>query len=413
MSYQFIMPKQIFYGEGALEQAAPVIAGCGSKALIVTDPVMVKLKNVEAVQEMLTKAGVGYAVFEGVTGEPTDKMVEAGAAVWEQEKCDFLIAVGGGSPIDTMKAIGVVAVKGGSINDWYGKEITGALPPMAAIPTTSGTGSEATQFTIITNTQADIKMLLKGRNLMPDIAVDDPRFTMTAPAAITAATGLDALCHAAESYTSRKAQPMTDTLAMSAVKRIFKYLPVCYAAAAEAAKSASEPASGQGETLTAKSDSRQGEVTIAEARMQMSLAALEAGIAFNNASVTVIHGMSRPIGALFHVPHGVSNAMLLPTCFAYVYREAADRFADLGRAIGVAGAEDTDLEAAEKFIRACRELCQFCHIPTPVEYGIDREAFLEKIPKMTQDAIASGSPGNTRKELSDEDISVMYKSLLR
>ncbi|MDE6518539.1 MAG: iron-containing alcohol dehydrogenase, partial [Acetatifactor sp.] len=209
------------------------------------------------------------------------------------------------------------------------------------------------------------------------------RFTMTSPSAITAATGLDALCHAAEAYTSRKAQPMTDTLAVSAVKRIFRYLPTCYS---------------KGED--------------AQARMQMSLAALEAGIAFNNASVTVIHGMSRPIGALFHVPHGVSNAMLLPACFGYVYKEAADRFADLGRAIGAAGPEDTEMEAAEKFIRACEELCQFCHIPTPEEYGIDREAFLEKIPKMTQDALASGSPANTRKELSAEDIETIYKSLL-
>ena len=443
MSYQFIMPKQIFYGEGALEQAAPVIAGCGSKALIVTDPVMVKLGNVEAVQEMLAKAGVAYAVFEGVTGEPTDKMVEAGMVVWEQEKCDFLIAVGGGSPIDTMKAIGVVAVKGGSINDWYGKEITGALPPMAAVPTTSGTGSEATQFTIITNTEADIKMLLKGRNLMPDIAVDDPRFTMSAPAAITAATGLDALCHAAEAYTSRKAQPMTDTLAVSAVKRIFKYLPICYAAAAEAAnpdsreagEAASESGSRQGETMAANSnsneivkaeesscqrdetmaanpDSHETGKAAAEARMQMSLAALEAGIAFNNASVTVIHGMSRPIGALFHVPHGVSNAMLLPACFEYVYREAAERFAYLSKAVGAADAQDREVEAAEKFIRACRELCEFCHIPTPEQYGIDREAFLEKIPKMTQDALASGSPANTRRGLSAEDITTIYKSLL-
>ena len=146
--------------------------------------------------------------------------------------------------------------------------------------------------------------------------------------------------------------------------------------------------------------------------MQMSLAALEAGIAFNNASVTVIHGMSRPIGALFHVPHGISNAMLLCACFAYVYREAADRFADLGRAMGAVGGEDTDLEAAEKFIRACRELCEFCRIPTPEEYGIDREEFLEKIPKMTRDALASGSPANTRKLLSEEDIFVRYRSLL-
>lgn len=420
MSYQFIMPKQIFYGEGALEQAAPAIAGCGSKALIVTDPVMVKLKNVEAVLEMLAKAGVEYAVFDGVTGEPTDKMVEAGKAVWERESCDFLIAVGGGSPIDTMKAIGVAAVKGGSINDWYGKEITGTLPPMTAIPTTSGTGSEATQFTIITNTEADIKMLLKGRNLIPDIAVDDPRFTMTAPASVTAATGLDALCHAAEAYTSRKAQPMTDMLAVSAVKRIFRYLPVCYSAAAEEAGAGSpggenpavQAGSRQGETMAANSNSPGTGKAVAEARMQMSLAALEAGIAFNNASVTVIHGMSRPIGALFHVPHGVSNAMLLPACFAYVYREAADRFAHLGRAVGAAQEGDTDLEAAEKFIRACGELCRFCHITTPEQYGIDRETFLEKIPKMTQDALASGSPANTRRELSAEDITAIYKSLL-
>lgn len=383
MAYQFIMPGQIFYGDGALEQAASSVAGCGRKALIVTDPVMVRLGNVDIVTKMLEKSGVSYAVFEGVTGEPTDTMVEAGRKVWERENCDFLTAVGGGSPIDTMKAIGVVAVNGGSINDWYGKEITGALPPMAAIPTTSGTGSEATQFTIITNTEKDIKMLLKGRPLMPDIAVDDPRFTMTAPPAITAATGLDALCHAAEAYTSRKAQPMTDTLAVSAVKRIFQYLPICYA---------------EGEN--------------AQARMQMSLAALEAGIAFNNASVTVIHGMSRPIGALFHVPHGVSNAMLLPACFAYVYREAADRFADLGRAVGVAGPEDADMEAAEKFIHACEDLCRSCHIPTPEEYGIGRIDFLEKIPKMTQDALASGSPANTRKQLLAEDIETIYRSVL-
>lgn len=395
MSYQFIMPKHIFYGEGALEQAAAAVAACGSKALIVTDEVMVKLGNVDFVTKMLEEKGVGYAVFDGVTGEPTDRMVEAGWQAWEREHCDFLIAVGGGSPIDTMKAIGVVVVNGGSINDWYGREITGNFPPMTAIPTTSGTGSEATQFTIITNTESNIKMLLKGRTLMPSIAVDDPRFTMTAPPAITAATGLDALCHAAESYTSRKAQPMTDIMALSAVKRIFKYLPECYTAAGDGGKKESQ---GEG-------------ILPAKARMEMSLAALEAGIAFNNASVTVIHGMSRPIGALFHVPHGISNAMLLPTCFEYVYREAADRFAELGRAIGAAGAEETDMEAAEKFIRACKELCAFCHIPTLEEYGIDRKTFFENIPKMTTDAIASGSPANTRKELSEEDIRRMYEAL--
>ncbi len=302
MSYQFIMPKQIFYGQGALEQAAPAIAGCGGKALIVTDPVMVKLGNVEIVTKMLEQTGVGYAVYEGVTGEPTDKMVEAGLDMWKQEQCDFLIAVGGGSPIDTMKAIGVVAIKGGSINDWYGKEINGALPPMAAIPTTSGTGSEATQFTIITDTKKDIKMLLKGKVLMPDLAVCDPQFTLTAPPKTTAATGLDALCHAMEAYTSRKAQPLSDTFALSAVKRIFAYLPKAFHTPDDM-----------------------------EAREEMALAALEAGAAFNNASVTLIHGMSRPIGALFHVAHGLSNAMLIPVCLTYALPGAYERFGELAR----------------------------------------------------------------------------------
>lgn len=392
MSNQFIMPRQIFYGEGALAQAAPALAGCGKKALVVTDPSMVKLGNVAMVTEILRENGTDFAVFEGVTGEPTDRMVEEGLALWQKEGCDFLVAVGGGSPIDTMKAIAVVAVKGGSINDWYGKEITGELPAMAAIPTTSGTGSEATQFTIITNTRADIKMLLRGKVLMPDIAVDDPRFTMTAPPSITAATGLDALCHAAEAYTSRKAQPMTDTLAVSAVKRIFRYLPECFAHRGGVSEG-----------------NASGEIT--RARMQMSLAALEAGIAFNNASVTVIHGMSRPIGALFHVPHGVSNAMLLSGCFSYVYKEAAERFADLGRAIGAAEEKDTDLAAAEKFIHACEKLCRDCQIPTPQEYGLDRATFFESIPRMTQDALASGSPANTMRELTAQDIETIYRSL--
>lgn len=225
-------------------------------------------------------------------------------------------------------------------------------------------------------------MLLKGAALMPDLAVDDPKLTLTAPPSVTAATGLDALCHAAEAYTSKKAQPMTDALALSAVKRIFKYLPVCF---------------------------RDGKNI--EARTQMSIAALEAGVAFNNASVTVIHGMSRPIGALFHVPHGVSNAMLLPACFDYVYDGAVERFATLAREIGAAKRGETDEAAAKKFVEACKTLCELCEIPSLEEYGVDRDKFFEVIPKMAEDAIASGSPGNTVKELNISDIVKIYKSL--
>ncbi len=382
MADQFLMPRQIFYGKGALERAGSAIAACGHRALLVTDPTMEKLGNLDLVKGALEAEGVSFAVFDGVTGEPTDVMVEAGLAAWEKEGCDFLVAVGGGSPIDTMKAIAASAAGGRSIDDFYGEVIDLSLPPMVAIPTTSGTGSEATQFTIITDTKKNIKMLLRGACLMPDLAVDDPAFTKTAPPSVTAATGLDALCHAAEAYTSRKAQPLTDVLAVSAVKRIFQNLPICFQDGSNVA-----------------------------ARAQMSLAALEAGAAFNNSSVTVIHGMSRPIGALFHVPHGVSNAMLLPTCFSAVYPAAAARFADLARAVGAAKEGEGDLPAAGKFVDACAGLCAFCRIPTPEEYGIDRGAFFAAIPKMTRDALASGSPANTVMELDEAAISGMYRAL--
>lgn len=382
MGYQFIMPKQIFYGENSLKSGASAICSLGKKALIVTDPSMVRLGNSKIVTDILDENGVTYYIFDGITGEPTDKMIVDGLVKYLEEKCDFLIALGGGSPIDSMKAIGAIASSGGSINDYLGKIFTVPTPPMVAIPTTSGTGSEATQFTIITNTEKNIKMLLKGAVLMPDIAVVDPAFSMTVPESVTAATGFDALCHAAEAYTSRKAQPLTDAYALSAIKRIFKYLPVCCS---------------DGKNI--------------EAREQMSLAALEAGIAFNNASVTIIHGMSRPIGALFHVPHGISNAMLLNNCFGYVYDGAYNRFADMAKEIGVADETDNDVSAAEKFIAACSKLRETCKIPTLESYGINKEKFFANMDKMADDAIASGSPANTIKPIDKNDILNIYKSL--
>ena len=143
----------------------------------------------------------------------------------------------------------------------------------------------------------------------------------------------------------------------------------------------------------------------------MSIAAFEAGVAFNNASVTIIHGMSRPIGALFHVPHGISNAMLMKNCFEYVYDGAYDRFADMARAIGKASADDSDEVAAKKFIDACAELCKICEIPTLEEYGIDKNEFFDVMDKMASDAIDSGSPSNTIKEIQKDDLIEVYKSL--
>lgn len=354
----------------------------GKKALIVTDQVMIDLGNCEKVQKALETAGVSYSIYSEISGEPTDKMIHKGLEVYKNDNCDFLVALGGGSPIDSMKAIGSLVAHTGSISDYMGKVIDVEMPPMAAIPTTAGTGSEATQFTIITDTEKDIKMLLKGKVLMPDVAIIDPQFTMTAPPKITAATGLDALCHCVEAYTSRRSQTLADTFAVSAVKRIFTYLPIAYK-------------DGKNE----------------EARVQMSVAALEAGIAFNNASVTIIHGMSRPIGALFHVAHGLSNAMLMKECLTYAIPGAYDRFAVLGREIGVASHEDSDQEAAEKFLGAVEKLTKELDTPTLEEYGIQKEEFFSMIDKMAHDAMESGSPQNTMRDVTEEDVKEIYKKL--
>lgn len=382
MAREFIMPGHIISGPGALEQAGTWFASFGKKAFIVTDQMMIQLGNCQKLEEVLKAHGVDYYIFSEITGEPTDLMVKKGLAAYKEQSCDFLIALGGGSAIDAMKAVASLAESGVEISDYMGKEIQVKTPPMAAIPTTAGTGSEATQFTIITDTEKDIKMLLKGRVLMPDMAVIDARFTMTAPPKITAATGLDALCHGIEAYTSRKAQPMSDTFALSAVKRIFRYLPKAY---------------------------RDGKDQ--EAREQMALAALEAGIAFNNSSVTVIHGMSRPIGALFHVAHGLSNAMLMKECLTFALSGAKERFGDLGRAVGVASENDTDAEAGRKFLAGVEALVKELDIPDLEGAGIQREKFFELIDKMAHDAMESGSPQNTMRDITEEEVKEIYKKL--
>ena len=382
MAREFIVPGQIITGAGALDMAKDTLGTLGKKAMIVTDKVMIELGNCAKVENVLKSQNVEYTIYSEIAGEPTDVMIEKGLVQYKKEGCDFLIALGGGSPLDSMKAIGSLAKNGGNISDYMGKVIDVDMPPMVAIPTTAGTGSEATQFTIITDTKKDIKMLLKGKVLLPSLAVIDPQFTMTAPPKITAATGLDALCHAIEAYTSRKAQTVSDTFAMSAVKRIFKYLPVAFH-------------DGKNE----------------EARIQMSIAALEAGIAFNNSSVTLIHGMSRPIGALFHVAHGLSNAMLMKVCLSFALEGAYDRFADLGRAIGVADTADSDETASEKFLNAVIVLTEKLETPTLEKAGINRNEFFNVIEKMAYDAMDSGSPQNTRKEITQADIEQMYQSL--
>lgn len=378
----FVIPNHTVVGTNVLGEAAPLLKKMGNKAFIVTGRHVAVSDMMKQLTALLDENGIGCVIFDGITGEPTDTMIEKGVEMLKSSGCDFIIGIGGGSPLDSAKAIAAMAVNEGSIADYNGKEITGEILPLAAIPTTAGTGSEATKFTVITDSEKGIKMLLKGDVLVPKLAIVDSSFTVGAPKSVTSATGLDALTHAVEAYTSRKAFSMTDTLAVSAVKRIMKYLPIAY---------------------------REPDNSLA--REHMSIAALEAGICINNSSVTIVHGMSRPIGALFHVPHGMSNAMLLKECLSFAVSGAYEKFANLGRETGVASDSDSDETAAERFIDSLQNICDVCEIPTLEQYEIDRDEYYSKISKMATDAVASGSPANTVKEVTVDDCIEIYKKL--
>ncbi len=382
MANLFSIPQVIISGEKALQMSGQHLKGYGKKALIVTDDMMVQLSNVKKLTDELDEINVSYVIYSDVNTEPTHSMVDQGVKIYKKEKCEFIIGIGGGSPMDTMKAIGAVVTNGGNICDYVGKLIENPLPPLVAIPTTAGTGSEATKVSIITNTNTDVKMLLNNSKLIPNLAIVDPVFTLTVPPAVTAATGVDALTHAIEAYTSLKAFSMSDIYAISAVKRIFDNIYEVYA---------------NGSNV--------------QARREMAIASLEAGIAFSNASVTVVHGMSRPIGAMFHIPHGLSNAMLLKVCLPYIKPGATARLNHLAKEIGVFRQGMTPDEGAEAFVVATIALLRTLNIPSPAEFGISRDEFFKAVPKMAVDALASGSPGNTRRIPNEEEIEELYKKL--
>lgn len=381
MAFEFAVPKKVFMGEGALALAKESLKKFGTHAFIVSGKIITKSGLVDRLTCVLDEIGIKWTIFNDITNEPTDEMIEAGVKAYKAAGCDFGIGIGGGSPLDSVKAILAMTVEKGKIADYNGKVLEGKYPPIVAIPTTAGTGSETTKFTVITDTKSGIKMLLKG-NILPDMAIVDPEFSMSTPKGITAATGMDAFTHAVEAYTSKKASALTDTYAISAVKRIFKYLPIAY-----------------------------NDGNNKEAREQMSIAAFEAGVCINNSSVTIVHGMSRPIGALFHVSHGISNAMLIKNCLGYVIDGAVERFADLAVAMGVADETMSTEEAAAQFNKGVDILCKACEIPTLAEYGINKDEFMAAIDKMAKDAIDSGSPANTRMAVNKDDLIKIYKSL--
>lgn len=228
MESKLKLPRYQFFGKNAFDQALSEIVKHGKKALMITGNSMLKQGFADELKKKMEELKLECVIFEGVTSEPRDYMVEQGVLLYQENDCDFLIGFGGGSQLDTAKAVGAMLTHSGKISDYNGKEFKNELPFLVEIPSTAGTGSAATQVTIITDTHNDIKMLLKGSVLMPDIAVIDPIYSEKVPANITAWTGLDALTHAIEAYTSKKAFPECDVYALSAIKRIFENLPLAY-----------------------------------------------------------------------------------------------------------------------------------------------------------------------------------------
>lgn len=378
---EFRMPKAVFYGENSISQLGEYVSSLGNKALIVSDRVMESIGHVNRCREYLEKNNIPYVEYLDVNTEPTDHHVAEALELCLREKCDVIVSIGGGSCIDAAKAVAVLAANGGYIGDYMG----GKTPvgkdhlPLIAIPTTAGTGSEVTNVTVITNTKEDIKMMIKHPAFLPCVAIVDPSLTISTPPHVTAATGVDALCHAIEAYISQKSQPLTDNMALAAIESIMLYLRRAYE---------------NGEDL--------------DAREKMAVASMQAGLAFTNASVTLVHGMSRPIGALFHVPHGVSNAMLLPAVLEYTKEGALDSLAAIGRIICPELKALTNEELADAAIQEIKKLCCDLNIPNMKTWGIEEERFQQVVDKMATDALASGSPGNNPRVPTHEEIADLY-----
>lgn len=377
----FRMPPVVIYGNDSLTKLGEMAAPLGKKALIISDRMMDQLGNVTRCQQILAEAGVSSVCYLEVNSEPTDIHVEEALAVMKDDQCDVIVAIGGGSCLDAAKAVALLATNGGYIGDYQGGNKPIEMKPLSliAIPTTAGTGSEVTSVTVITNTEDNIKMMIKHPAFIPEAAIVDPVLTYSSPPHVTAATGVDALCHAIEAYISRRAQPLTDTLALSAIEHIMKYLRVAYF---------------DGENR--------------EAREKMAYASMQAGLAFTNASVTLVHGMSRPIGALFHVPHGVSNAMLLPAVLEFTKERAVDRLAVIGRLIRPDLQALSNDELAGVTINEVKKLCDDLYIPNMKTFGLDQVKFKQVVAKMATDALASGSPSNNPRIPSYDEIIKLY-----
>jgi alcohol dehydrogenase class IV len=382
MNTTIVSPKMLMVGAGAVREVPNVLAKLGVKRpLVVTDPFIRSSGMLDRLTKPLDEAGVRCEVFADTVPDPTDTVIEAGVARLRAGSFDVLVAMGGGSPIDTAKGMAILAKGGGKMRDYKVPVAADRADlPVVAVPTTAGTGSEVTRFTVVNDTQTDEKMLIAGLGCLPAAALVDYELTLGLPRAMTGSTGMDAITHALEAFVSKKANPYSDQMAKAALGLLARNIRTAYA----------------------KPDDR-------GAREAMMLGATFAGLSFSNSSVALIHGMARPIGAFFHVHHGTSIAMLLPAVTAFSAPAAPQRYAEAARAMGLAGPEVADAAAIEKLVLELRQLNRDLGIPSPKAHGIDGAKWTGLLATMASQAIASGSPANNPRAASADEIAELYR----
>jgi len=337
MSFMLALPKISLHGAGAIGDMVKLVADkAWGKALIVTDGQLVKLGLLDSLFTALKAHEMPYQLFDGVFPNPTEALVQEGFAAYQQAGCDYLIAFGGGSPIDTAKAIKILTANPGPSTAYSGVgKVKNAGVPLVAINTTAGTAAEMTSNAVIIDSERQVKEVIIDANLIPDIAVDDASVMLAIPAAVTAATGMDALTHAVEAYVSVGAHPLTDANALEAIRLINLWLPTAVA---------------EGDNL--------------EAREQMAYGQYLAGMAFNSAGLGLVHALAHQPGATHNLPHGVCNAILLPIIENFNRPHAVARFARIAQAMGVDTREMSEEAASQQAIAAIRALSAKVGIPS-------------------------------------------------
>jgi lactaldehyde reductase len=382
MSFRLCFPKINLSGAGCLSEVPAELVQRGlQRPLIVTDSVLVKAGVVQPLIEGLKTADLAPVLFDGVVPNPTDTVVAAAFAAFIAGGCDCVIGVGGGSPIDTAKAVRILSANPAPINLYSGiGKVTKPGAFLIAVNTTAGTAAEVTSNAVITDTTNQVKMVIIDANIIPDISVNDPKMMVSVPKGTTAATGMDALTHAVEAYVSVGAHPLTDHAALEAIRIIAKYLP-------RAVKDGAD----------------------LDAREQMAYGQFIAGLAFNSAGLGLVHAMAHQPGAVKDLPHGVCNAILLPVVEAFNRPHAVARFARIAAAMGVDTA-NLDLEQASlAAIAAIRTLSAEVGIPKGFgELGVTESDLADFVPKALNDPCAGGNP----VAATADDVLRLYRQAL-